>query len=797
MKARFLFLFLGVLFALGLKAQITPGLTVTLTSAKNDSLYNITVQVLLLPDSNVVGSKLFNGKPVSFVVKSNRNYLVRVSSTSFEKTQKLVFLDDKPTSVQLFMKRKVSSLQNIVVTAKKPLLKQEDDKTIIDAEAIANTSTNAYEILEKTPGAIVDQDGNIYLNSSTPATVYINGRDMKMSADDITSLMKSLPAGSISKIEILRTPSAKYDASNSGGIVNVVLKKGIHIGTRGSINFREDQGAYATSSAGFSFNSSAGKANYYLSWQYTRRRYFEDIHSDRLLNFDTLLVQSSSTKYSPVTNYAGGGVSISLTKKLNLALDLRLSHTHNNSLATSSNLISKVAGGQALLQSNSPITNKGPTIFSGNTISAKYSIDSSGSEWVNELAYNYSVNNNSQLYTISYAQPVSPVEQGDGTVKNWSGNLGYNSDLTLKFRKGLKLESGFKLSHSVNHNEAIYFSQQGSAPRLLSSYQTNTFDYRENISAAYLQFSQPLLGFTLKAGLRLENTDISGHQRVPTDTLFSIKRTDLFPYVYLKHSLFKIMGYPLTANAVYRRSITRPGYDALSPSPKFVDQFLFDVGNTKLRPQFTTNYELNVSYNEFPVLALGINDTKDIFSRVTYQDAATKVAYRTYDNLGSNKEVYARLFGALPQDRKYFFYAGMQYNFLDYDGYYQGLPLRYKRGSWTFFTGHEYRLNNSLHVNANAWMYVNGFRFFNELKNLGQLNLSVTKLLMAKKLSVILSGNDILLTNIPDFHIQQGTVLGNGRRISDSRRIGLTLRYNFGFRQKEEKKTNFEQPAEN
>ena len=797
MKTRLLTLFLAILFVQCLDAQKGPLLTVYLSSAKTDTLNNITLQVFQLPDSSLVGSKLFNGKPVSFAVKSHKDYLIRVSSTGFEKTEKLVSIGDQLLSVNIFLKRKISSLQNLVVISRKPLMKQEDDKTIIDAEPLANTSTNAYEVLEKIPGAIVDQDGNIYLNSSTPATVYINGREMKMSTEDMASLLKSLPAGSISKIEILRTPSAKYDAANSGGIVNVVLKKGIQIGTRGSINFRQDQGVYATSSAGFNFNSSKGPINIYLSYQYTNRRFFEDISSDRLINNDTLLVQYSSTRYAPLTNYGGGGIDISLSKKFNLAYDIRITATTSNNFATSNNSFSKLTTGQSFLQSQSPISNKGPANFIGNTFSAKYKIDSSGSEWVNEWAYNYSKNNNTQLYTNNYSMPVTPVENGNGTVHNISKNLSYNSDLTLKFKNKSKLETGFKFNHTVNYNEAAYYIQKGNLPWQVNSYQTNTFDYKEIISSAYMQLSQPVLGFILKAGLRLENTHISGHQLVPTDTVFSIKRTDLFPYLYLKHDLFKIMGYPLTANAIFRRSIFRPGYDALSPAPKFVDQFLYDVGNTKLQPQFTTNYEFNVSYNEFPVLALGINETKDIFSRVTYQDETTKIAYRTYDNLGRNKEVYARLFGALPQDRKYFLYAGAQYNFLHYDGFYQGLPLQYKRGSWTFFTGHEYRVNKTLHFNLNAWMYVNGFRAFNELKTLGQLNLSITKLFMAKKLSLILSGNDVLFTNKPDFHIQQGTLIGNGSRVQDSRRIGMTIRYNFGIRPKEEKKTNFEQPAEN
>ena len=797
MKTWLLILFLAILFVQDLEAQKGLVLTVSLTSTKKDSLNNISVQLYQLPDSSLVRLRLFNGKPLSFTVNRQTGYFIIASSTGFEKAEKQVFIGDKPISVILVLKRKISSLQNVIVVSRKPLMKQEDDKTVIDAEPLANTSTNAYEVLEKIPGAVMDQDGNIYLNSSTPATVYINGREMKMSTEDMASLLKSLPAGSISKIEILRTPSAKYDAANSGGIVNVILKKGIQIGTRGSINFRQDQGVYATSSAGFNINSSKGKTNIYISYQYTNRRFFEDIRSDRLVNNDTLLLQNSSTRYAPVTHFTGGGINFNLSKKFNLGYDFRLSSTLNNSFAISNNDIHSVATGQNLIQSQSPISNKGPTLFSGNTISGKYSIDSSGSEWVNELSYNFSRNNNTQLYTNNYSLPVVPAEKGDGTVHNSSKNLSLNSDLTLKFSNKSKLETGIKFNNSVNNDQAVYYIQKGSTSRQLNSYQTNTFDYKENISSAYLQFSQPVLGFTLKAGLRLENTNISGHQLIPLDTLFSIKRTDLFPYFYLKHDLFKIMGYPLTANAIFRRSISRPGYEALSPSPKFVDQFLYDVGNTKLQPQFTTNYELNVSYNEFPVLAIGVNETKDIFSRVTYQDQTTRIAYRTYDNLGKNKEIYARLFGALPQDRKYFFYAGAQYNFLHFDGYYQGLPLQYKRGSWTFFTGHEYRVNGSLHFNLHCWMYVNGFRAFNELKTLGQLSLSVTKLAMAKKLSIIFSGNDILLTNTPDFHIQQGTVVGNGHRIQDSRRISVTLRYNFGIRPKEEKKQNFEQPVEN
>jgi len=159
----------------------------------------------------------------------------------------------------------------VEIVSRKQLFKQEDDKTIVDATVLANSSSNAYEVLEKTPGAVIDQDGNVYLSSTTPATIFINGREMKLSSADIASLLKSLPAGSVSKIEILRSPSAKYDAASSGGIVNIVLKKGIKIGSSASTNAGYFQGVYSTQTAGININKSAGKINSYFSYQFTKR----------------------------------------------------------------------------------------------------------------------------------------------------------------------------------------------------------------------------------------------------------------------------------------------------------------------------------------------------------------------------------------------------------------------------------------------------------------------------------------------------------------------------------------------
>ncbi len=690
-----------------------------------------------------------------------------------------------------------TTLKVVTVVAQRPLIKQEDDKTIIDAEQLAGSSSNAYEVLEKAPGIVLDQDGNIYLTSSSPATIYINGRQMRMSTEDLTALLKSLPSGSISKIEILRTPSAKFDASNSGGIVNVVLKKGIHLGTVGSINFRYDQGVYGTASAGFSLNHSAGKINTFVSYQFTHRNYYEEINSHRILGTDTTLNQHTYTTYSPITQYIGGGVEMELNKKLDLAYDLRLTITSNNSHAGSSNGLSNMNDQTEFSRTSSVISNEGNTLFVSNSLTAKYSIDSAGSNWTTEFDYTYTNTRNTQIYITDYLLPPAPFVSGDGITHNPAGAADILSDLNIHLPHAFILETGIKLSYADNKNDANYNKQSGNNPPEPDPYQTNRFDYRQNIEAAYLQLTKTYHHFTFKSGLRLEHTDMEGQQLIPSDSTFSINRNDLFPYLFIKKPLFKIFGYPLTGNIVLRRSITRPTYEGLNPSPKFVDPFTFNIGNPHLRPQFTSNYEVNVTYNDFPVFAIGVNNTKDVISSVVYQNDVTKISYRTYDNLGSYKEIYGRLFGGLPAGHKYFMYAGVQYNYIQYHGQYQNGPLDYSRGSWTFFTGHDLKVAPTVKLNLNAWLYVNGFRNFYALKTMGQINMSVTKTLLSNKINIVLFGNDILKTNKAVFLLKQNNILSNGERIQDSRRFGISIRYNFGLAHHEEKKPVFEPPPVN
>ena len=765
---------------------------ISVKNERNEPVQNATVQILRIPDSALLMVKTLKND-VFFSLSTKNSYFINITSVGFNNIFRIIRIGNRDTVINFIATVKSKDLAGVTVTSRKPLIKQEDDKTIVDAAVLAESSTNAFEVLEKTPGAVLDQDGNVYLNSATPATIYINGREIKLSASDLTSLLKSLPANSISKIEVLRNPSAKYDAQNSGGIVNIVLKKGVKLGTNGSFDISHFQGVYGTDAIGFNVNRSGNKLNTYLSYNFTRRKNFEVYNSDRFVNANILFNQSSLTKFPATINFAGGGLDYEINKKWSVGYDAKMTVNNNRSFVNNDINIQNILTGNKAGENLSLVNNRGTSFYAGNNFSSKLKIDSTGSEWTNSLDYNYFKSSNVQLYNNIHILPAKNTLNGNGNTENIKNIIAFKSDLTYKFKNNLTLEAGAKFNFSMSKNNAAYFADSGTV-KYADFFQTNRFRYNENIAAGYLQVAKTIYGFTIKPGIRIEHTDILGHQLIPVDTTFSIKRTDLFPYVYLRHSITKLFGFKLIGNVIVRRSTIRPYYEALNPYPKYIDQYTYEVGNPRLQPQFTTNYEFNVMADEFPVFSLGLNDIKNIFTNVTYSKDDT--LFRTFDNLGTNKEVYLRFVGGIPPGKKYFFYAGAQLNMLNYDGLYGGVPFKYKHSSWTFFMFQNYKPTPTLNLSIHGWMRVHGVFNFFELDPFGALSLSANKSILKKKMNVIFSLNDPLRTNRNSFKINQPNFIATGIRYGDTRKFGVALKYNFGIKPKEEKKGGFEAPGE-
>lgn len=760
---------------------------------KNSPLSGATVTVASRPDSIPLFKEITDQNGMaSFRLTRGNQYNIRATSVNYQPLEKNILLTGDQT-IFVFTAEPVSkTLGAVVVTSQRPLMRQEDDKTIVDPESLAATSTSGYEVIEKTPGLFVDQDGNIYINSLSPAAIYINGREMKMSTADIASMLKSLPPNSIDRIEILKTPSAKYDASGTGGIVNVVLKKGVKPGMTGSVNAGWQQGVYGNKFLGFNLNNNNGRKATYFNLNYNNRNSLEQIKTDRLFAPDSLLSQDASTKYPSGTYYAGYGLSYQLNKKLEFSYDGRVSLNDFNNRTRNRSIITRISNGGVHTNNLASVANKGSSFLLTNGIAAKYKIDSLGSEWSNDISYTYASNNADQFFTTSYDIPAAPPVGGDGNSLNRRNFFTAQTDLKWKLKHNYTIETGLKTAWLNFKSVANYFMQSGGI-RDKDPARTNTFTYKENIHSAYLQASKSIGDIVIKAGTRLENTNMKGRQLVPGDTSFNIQRTDLFPYIYLSKKVMTIAGFELRAYLVYRRTINRPVYEQLNPFPRYVDQYLTEVGNPALRPQFTQNFEANISVDERPILAVGINDTKDIFTNVIYQaDSSSQQAFRTYDNLGRNKEWYLRGLGAIPPGKKYFFVVGGQYNHNMYNGLYENKPLTFSKGTWTFFTYHSLKMDKRSQATLFGFIRLKGQQQFYELTSFGALNASINRQFLNQKLIVTLSVNDLFLTNMNEFRINQGSVNASGFRKGDTRRAGINIRYNFGIRKKEERQDIFD-----
>ena len=783
------FIILILLFSHSQVQSQEINITLQITDDKDEPVPFANFQVMKREDTLKVQKKAGdNSGKANFLLLKDVQYIVRITAANYLPMEKgITVTGDHP--VFSFIAQPISkSLSVVEVKTIKPLMRQEDDKTIVDPENLAASSTNAYEILEKTPGLFVDQDGNIYLNSTTPATIYINGREMKMSASDIATLLKNLPPNSIQQIEILRTPSAKYDASGSGGIVNVVLKKGVKIGFTGSINTGMNQGRYGNQFIGVNINNNIDKKRSYLNLQYNNRNSYERIVTDRIFAPDSLLSQDAFTKYPGHSYYMGYGINYQLNKKWEVDYEGRINLNYFNNSTTNENTIKKISNNALITNTLNNIYNKGNSVSINQSLSALYKIDTSGSEWNTDLSYTYSNNNSTQFFTAYYTFPASYTTSGDGDIGNNRDFINFKSDLKWKLPKKFTLESGLKSTLLLYKSETNYFKESGGT-RVKDNFRTNSYRYRENINAAYLQASKTWGNIVLKSGVRLENTNMKGRQQIPGDTSFTINRTDFFPYIYISKKLMKIAGYDLRGYLVYRRTLSRPGYEQLNPFPRYVDQFLSETGNPSLRPQFTKNYEANISVDERPILAVGINDTKDIFTNVIYQskDSSRSQAYRTYDNVGKRKEVYFRAIGAIPPGKKYFFVVGAQYNHNFYQGLYENRPLSFKKGSWSLFTYQTLKIDKRSQFSLHGFMRFKSQLQFYELSTFGSLNTSINRQFLKQKLTVTISVNDIFYSNKNDFTISQGSVSASGHRLADTRRFGLNVRYNFGVRKKEEK----------
>ena len=764
-------------------AQTAP-LKLTVVDHKNQSIAfaNITIQMI---DSATIKNQVADSNGIaSVLLQPGKLYMLKTSAVGYQTDNRTIKFENL-NSLKIQLKETNGQLKEVVVTSTKPLIRQEDDKSVVDPEPLAAASTNAYETMEKIPGIFIDQDGNIYLNGLSPAGIQINGRELRMSATDMATLLKSLPPSSIQKIELVRTPSAKYDASGGGGVVNIVLKKGIKIGLNGSVNTGMNQGVYGNQFIGLTLNNTTDKYNSYLNTQYNQNDGYSIVNTDRFLSTDTVLKQTAKTLSPNKSAYIGFGLGRNWTDRFELNYDARVSGQSFINSTNNASILEKISAKKNLSSIASLVENDGSNFNFNQSVRSKLKLDSLGGEWTIDFSYNFIQSNTDQTYNNTFFAG-GLASKGAGNFTNDRDFLTYQTDYKKK-RFGITIEAGLKSSILSFRNNANY-QKDLNGIIVKDPFRTSAYNFKEQINAGYLQGSKTWGAVVLKVGTRVEQTIMQGNQKIPSDTSFSLNRTDAFPYVFLSRKLFKISGYEMRGYLVYRKTISRPSYEFLNPFPRYIDPFLYESGNPSLRPQFTSNYEANISVDDKPIFAFGVNETKDIFTNVLYQSPTNnQAAYRTYDNLGKSRETYFRGIAVIPPGKAFFAVVGAQLNHNVYNGIYEQKPIVFDKATWTFFTFQSLKLDKLSTFTINGFWRTNGQQQFYELDNFGQLNSSLNRQFLNKKLTVTLSMNDIFFTNKNTFTLRQGSIYAVGFRENDTRRFGINIRYNFGIKPKEQK----------
>ncbi|HWZ35787.1 MAG TPA: carboxypeptidase-like regulatory domain-containing protein, partial [Mucilaginibacter sp.] len=211
----------GACFALNFALAQSAGYQITgkIADHNNKAVNTATVSLLATKDSSVVKTLVgdTNGN-FTFDNIKNGSYFVRVATAGFSNySGAAIKVDDKSIHLPAIQLQPVNTvLKEVSVTGKKDFVEQKIDRTIVNVNAlISNTGSNALEVLQKAPGVMVDQDGNITFKGKSGVMVMIDDKPTYLSAANLATYLRSLPSSALDKIELMDNPPAKYDAAGN------------------------------------------------------------------------------------------------------------------------------------------------------------------------------------------------------------------------------------------------------------------------------------------------------------------------------------------------------------------------------------------------------------------------------------------------------------------------------------------------------------------------------------------------------------------------------------------------------
>jgi iron complex outermembrane receptor protein len=570
------------------------------------------------------GTFSFEGEP--------GDYLFRVGFIGYRDFVEKIRVGDRPNLNfgTIRLEPDSQNLDEVVVEGVTSMFEAGIDKRTYNVEnSIVAEGATASELLATLPSIQVDDEGGISMRGSGNILIYINGRPSNLSGDNVESILSQFPASSIQQVELITNPSSRYDAAGVGGIINIILKKNTVTGFNGQVN--ASAGTREKYQAGLNLNYGKEKVNYYLSYNWQDRREIESGESRRV---------SRIAGYSPVLDQDQSGLEFEKTHLIRGGADMRLSPNKTLGLYFQGNfddekeiadINQRNIGSSGALDSTFVRRNReyGSSSNYEGGLNYNWEIDSLGQKFFASFTYSYDERSQDEnfeqrfLYGDGEADPSKRIIQTNQRPRT-SGLYVIQLDYEKPVGKSGSIETGLKGTFG-NWKSSQLFAQgdlsSDFSPVVVDSL-AESYDYTENVYAAYFIFrnQSDRLGYQL--GLRAEYTETLGKterrtSEIPNDYF------GLFPSAYLTYSL----GEESELSVNYSRRVSRPRIWGLAPIYRVNDQYNVSIGNPYLQPEYTDSYEFGYMKGWERYL---LNAT--VYHRYS-TDVETRITYLTENNV--------------------------------------------------------------------------------------------------------------------------------------------------------------------
>ncbi|MEP7264906.1 MAG: outer membrane beta-barrel protein [Bacteroidota bacterium] len=744
MKTLLLILFAAL--TLNANAQTISG---KITDEKKEAQFGVTVALLRSADSALVKAAVTDNDGVfSFEQPAAGKYIVKAFFIGFE-TYWYPSFDYNGTAVKLTDASLLSSnktLKEVSISGVKPMIELKADKTVFNVEnSINSTGSTAFELLQKSPGVVVDQNDNVILKGKSGVMIQIDGKNTQLSGTDLADLLKSMQSSDVSSIELISNPSSKYDAEGTAGIINIKLKKNKDFGTNGSLTAGYAVGIFSKYNTGITLNNRSNGVNVFMNYSNNwgnRRNYIDLIREQNDVKYDQ---KSASIRNGLNHNYKAGA-DFTLNKKSSIGVMVNGNYGDINNNTRSRAEIRNLPSNE--LNSFLDASSENTAVNNNVNVNTNYHYtDTAGHEFSIDLDYGlYNSDRTSfQPNQYTYFDGNAPQLHLYRTITPTDINIySFKSDYSTPFLKGT-LGFGIKSAYVETDNTFNFYNITDNTD-VLDTARSNKFVYTESVSAAYINYSHTIKKFELQVGVRSEYTMSEGDLTssvVTSDENVKRDYLDVFPSAGVTYQMNKKNNFGL----VFSSRIDRPNYQDLNPFEWKLDELSYRKGNPFLDPQYTYKVEVSHSYNYAINTTFGYSRTNDYSAQVTDTIEGNK-SFLSPRNLAS-EDVFSLDINVSTQIKKWWgLYTNITASNLSYNADFGGgRTLDASVYTLNIYAQNTFRLPAGFNFELSGWFStpsIWGGTF--KTKTGGSLDAGLQKKFLSDRLTLKLSVTDIFVT---------------------------------------------------